>query len=129
MFFFGFLLSVEEDVEFVRKLEDIDVVEIPGTALFECEVSRLNTVAEWFCNNKPITASDKYELESKGVIHRLTIKDVDGKDEGDYKVVVKGKTSEAGLFVEGEQLIFGGIVGCVVLWENWCGIDQNFVFL
>ena len=104
--YFGFLLSVEEEVEFVRKLEDIDVVEIPGTALFECEVSRLNTVAEWFCNNKPITASDKYELESKGVIHRLTIKDVDGKDEGDYKVVVKGKTSEARLFVEGEQLIF-----------------------
>ena len=127
--YFGFLLSVEEEVEFVRKLEDIDVVEIPGTALFECEVSRLNTVAEWFCNNKPITASDKYELESKGVIHRLTIKDVDGKDEGDYKVVVKGKTSEAGLFVEGEQLIFFlEIVGCVVLWENWCGIDQNFVF-
>lgn len=106
MFILVFLLSVEEEVEFVRKLEDIDVVEIPGTALFECEVSRLNTVAEWFCNNKPITASDKYELESKGVIHRLTIKDVDGKDEGDYKVVVKGKTSEAGLFVEGEQLIF-----------------------
>ena len=96
----------------MRKLEDVDVFEIPGTATFECEVSRVNTVAEWFCNNKPITAGDKYELESKGVIHRLTIKEVDGKDEGDYKVVVKGKTSEAGLFVEGQHLIFGDGQAC-----------------
>lgn len=95
-------ISTEADVEFVRKLEDIDMKEIPSTVTFECEVSRLNTVAEWFVNDKPITASDKYEMESKGVIHRLTIKDADDKDEGDYKVVVKGKKSEAGLFVDGE---------------------------
>lgn len=94
-------LSLEEEVDFIRKLEDIDVFEIPATVTFECEVSKLNTIAEWFFNDKPITASDKYEFESKGVIHRLTVKDIDGRDEGDYKVVVKGKTSIAGLFVEG----------------------------
>ncbi|KAK7507540.1 hypothetical protein BaRGS_00001475, partial [Batillaria attramentaria] len=100
------VLVEEEEVEFVRKLEDIDVLEIPGTVTFECEVNKVNTVAEWFFKEQPITASDKYELESKGVIHRLTIKEVDGRDEGDYKVVVKGKKSEAGLFVEVAPQIF-----------------------
>lgn len=102
---FFFHLTAEEDLEFVRKLEDIDVKEIPGTALFECEVNKVSTVAEWFFNNQPLTASDKYEMESKGVIHRLKVKDVDGRDEGDYKVAVRGKTSEAGLFVEGVYFV------------------------
>lgn len=62
-------------------------------------------MAEWFFNNQPLTASDKYEMESKGVIHRLKVKDVDGRDEGDYKVAVRGKTSEAGLFVEGVYFV------------------------
>jgi hypothetical protein len=115
--------KTEADVEFIRKLEDVDVTEIPGTAVFECEVSRLHTTAQWFCNNQPITASDKFETESKGVIHRLTIKEVDGKDEGDYKVVVKSKSSEAGLFVEGD-LLSGYLVVCdCVCWRGG-GLDS-----
>ena len=101
----SFSFAAEAEMTFIRPLEDITVKEIPGTATFECEVSLLKTVAEWSINGKNITANDKYELESKGVIHRLIIKNVDGKDEGDVKIVVKGKKSEAKLFVHGENIL------------------------
>ena len=72
--------------------------------MFEAEVSKINVPAKWYHNEKVISADDKHEIFGKGVIHRLTIKDADGKDEGDYRVVVKDKKSEAKLTVQGKSL-------------------------
>ncbi|GFO38541.1 titin, partial [Plakobranchus ocellatus] len=97
---------IETDLEFIRPLEDINITEIPKTLVFEAEVSKINVPAKWYHNEKLISADDKHEIFGKGVIHRLTIKDADGKDEGSYKVVVKDKTSEAKLTVQVPPKIF-----------------------
>ncbi|KAJ8319891.1 hypothetical protein KUTeg_001478 [Tegillarca granosa] len=90
----------EEPIDFVRKLEDIDVNEIPGEATFECEITKDNITAKWFKDGKPIQPGDKYKMVSEGTIHRLVVSDVDSEDEGDYMVVLRGKKSEAELVVE-----------------------------
>lgn len=95
------LLYAETELEFIRPLEDITITEIPKTLTFECEVSKVNIPAKWYHNNNLITASDKHEFFGKGVIHRLTIINADGKDEGEYRIEVKNKKSEAKLSVEG----------------------------
>lgn len=88
-------------MEILRPLEDVTITEIPKTLTFECEVSKINVPGKWLHNGEPVVASDKYEIFGKGVIHRLTIHNVDGKDEGKYTIRVKDKSSEAKLAVEG----------------------------
>lgn len=48
-----------------------------------------------------LKASDKYVIDSKGPVHTLTIKEVDGRDVGLYSASCKNKTTEAKLSVEG----------------------------
>ncbi|GFS00827.1 titin [Elysia marginata] len=97
---------IESELEFIRNLEDTTITEIPKTLVFEAEVSKINVPAKWYHNDKVISADEKHELFGKGVIHRLTITDADGRDEGDYKVVVKDKSSEAKLTVQVPPKIF-----------------------
>ncbi|KAH9498303.1 hypothetical protein Btru_006488 [Bulinus truncatus] len=91
---------IETELEFVRPLESITITEIPKTLTFECEVSKVNVPAKWYHNGQLLSPSDKLEFFGKGVIHRLTIKDADGRDEGEYVIQVKDKKSEAKLTVE-----------------------------
>lgn len=98
LFYFWIL---EEVVEFVRKLSDVEVKEIPSTVTFECELSKPDMVAKWFRDGKPLGESDKYQMVVDGTVHKLVITDVDGEDEGDYSIVARGKKSEGELIVEG----------------------------
>lgn len=98
LFYFKIL---EEVVEFVRKLSDVEVKEIPSTVTFECELSKPDMVAKWFRDGKPLGESDKYQMVVDGTVHKLVITDVDGEDEGDYSIVARGKKSEGELIVEG----------------------------
>lgn len=98
LFYFYIL---EEVVEFVRKLSDVEVKEIPSTVTFECELSKPDMVAKWFRDGKPLGESDKYQMVVDGTVHKLVITDVDGEDEGDYSIVARGKKSEGELIVEG----------------------------
>ncbi|CAH1802739.1 unnamed protein product, partial [Owenia fusiformis] len=95
----GGVFVEEEPVEFIRKLEDQDVTEIPGTATFECELSK-EVPVQWFRHDKPITAGDKYDIIAEGRVHRLIVKNVNGDDEADFHVTARGKKSTAGLFIE-----------------------------
>lgn len=88
-------------MEFVRKLSDVEVKEIPSTVIFECELSKPDMVAKWFRDGKPLGESDKYQMVVDGTVHKLVITDVDGEDEGDYSIVARGKKSEGELIVEG----------------------------
>ncbi|KAK3083483.1 hypothetical protein FSP39_023775 [Pinctada imbricata] len=92
----------EEKIEFIRKLEDIEVKEIPCSTIFECELSKPDMPAKWFLDGKPLTEGDKYKMTVDGAVHRLQIDDIDGEDEGDYSIVVRGKKSEGELIVEGK---------------------------
>ena len=91
----------ETGVEFVRKLSDVNVDEIPGTATLECELSRDDVPVKWYRDNTALLPSNKYKMIDEGPVHKLKITDVDGEDEGPYAVVAKGQKSEASVFVEG----------------------------
>lgn len=96
----------EEVVEFVRKLSDVEVKEIPSTVTFECELSKPDIVAKWFRDGKPLGESDKFQMVVDGTVHKLVITDVDGEDEGDYSIVARGKKSEGELIVEVPPQLF-----------------------
>ncbi|XP_023933258.1 titin isoform X1 [Lingula anatina] len=100
------LLSVEEEkIDFIRTLEDVTVKEIPGTAVFECELTT-STQVQWMHDNKPITPSKKYSISVDGTtVHKLTINEADDEDEGEYSIAIKGKKSTANLHVQAPPLI------------------------
>lgn len=83
------------------------MTKIPDTITFECEISDAGATVEWLKGDRPLKKSDKYEPTAEGAIRRLVIKDVDGKDAGDYSVVFKNKTSKGTLTVEGKPFSCG----------------------
>lgn len=95
------LLFLETPLAFTRKLADVEVGQIPGVALLECELNKPDVPVKWFRDNKPLAPSKKYKMIDEGTIHKLEISDVDGEDEGNYYVVAGGLKSDANVFVEG----------------------------
>lgn len=69
-------------------------------ATFECEVTKPDYRAQWLKDGFDIHPSPKYDIGVAGRNYRLTVKDVDDRDAGDYAIVVKGHRSEARLDVE-----------------------------
>ena len=99
---FPTFLSVEP-VDFLTPLEDQEVNEIPGTATFECEISKKNLKAEWRKGGKPISANKKYKISVDGGKHRLVINDVIGEDEDEFTIFFEeGVESTANLLVKGQ---------------------------
>jgi len=90
----------------VRKLSDVEVDQLPGVAVLECELNKPDVPVQWFRDNKPLAPSNKYKMLDDGPVHKLTITDVDGEDEGVYSVVASGKKSEATVFVEGRSSLY-----------------------
>jgi titin len=84
-------LSVEEEpVVFVRKLTDLTCSEIPGEVKFECELNKSFVNAKWFRNGKEIFIEDsKYDFGREGPKHFLYVKGINGKDEGEYTIVLQ----------------------------------------
>ena len=75
---------------------------IPARVEFECELSRRDVEVTWLRGSKVIRVSDeKYEIVKEGATHRLVVIDVDGKDDGEYCVESRNKTSTARLSVQG----------------------------
>ena len=97
------MYSAEESVSFVRQLENQKTKSIPETVTFECELSVADASVEWLKGDRVLKKGDKYDLIVRGTVHRLVIKDAEGKDAGDYSVVFRKKTSGATLSVEGKD--------------------------
>jgi len=102
---FDFSFS-EESVSFIRLLENKKVTKIPDTIAFECEISDAGATVEWLKGDRPVKKGDKYEPTTDGAVRRLVIKDVDGKDAGEYSVIFKNKTSKGTLTVEGKPVFY-----------------------
>ncbi|XP_043921975.1 obscurin [Protopterus annectens] len=49
-----------------------------------CEVSKITTEVKWYKNEKLITASKKFRLESAGKTRRLVIQNIEKHDSGEY---------------------------------------------
>ena len=96
-------MLTEELVEFRRPLADVKVTKLPGSITLECEVSKSRLQPQWLKDDKPIRPSKKYDIVSDGCTHKLVIRDVDGMDEGDYKVMLKNSSSSANLSIQGER--------------------------
>ena len=97
-------LSTELPMTFVRPLANITVMEKQKLHL-ECEVSRPDKPAQWFKDNKPVTASARIRLKSDGGVHSLIIDSAELDDEAVYKVIVNGVESSAEVLVEGQCII------------------------
>lgn len=89
-------------VEFTRPLQDQTSTKIPDTVTFDCELSTPELPVEWFYAGRPIKRSAKYSIAADGCTHKLTVKDVDGRDAGEYSIEYKTKSSTAKLIVECE---------------------------
>lgn len=89
-------LSVEEEpVVFVKKLADITCDQVPGKVCFSCELNKPFVKAKWYRNGKEISDDDpKYDFGREGCKHFLNIKDVNGKDEGEYSIVLQEKSEK-----------------------------------
>lgn len=89
-------LSVEEEpVVFVKKLTDQVCEEVPGKVSFTCELNKPFVKAKWFRNGKELSEDDsKYDFGRDGCRHFLNIKDVTGKDEGEYSIVLQEKSEK-----------------------------------
>jgi hypothetical protein len=84
----------------VRPLANITVTENQKLHL-ECEVSRPDKPAQWFKDDKLVSATARIRLTSDGGVHSLDIDSADLDDEAVYKVVVNGAESSAEVLVEG----------------------------
>ena len=58
---------------------------------FECEVSKPDLTAHWLKDGFDLKPGPKYDMGVRGANYRLTVKDVDSRDIGDYAIVVKGE--------------------------------------
>ena len=85
-------LSVEEEpVVFVQKLTDVKCTKIPGQAIFECMLNKPFSEVVWFKNGIELPRNEKYVAAQDRKVHTLTVNDVDGKDIGEYTILLQGK--------------------------------------
>ena len=95
MSFFFFLPVVP--IQFTKPLMDVKVARLGEPATFLCEVTKPDARAQWLKDGFDLTHGPKYDIGVTGRNYRLTVKDVDDRDAGDYAVVVGGLFEE--LFV------------------------------
>ncbi|TGZ63952.1 hypothetical protein CRM22_006631 [Opisthorchis felineus] len=95
-------IAVEDpDWYFTRELKAQQCYENDEVVKLECEVSDRDAEVSWFRNEKPITASDKYEILSEQRVKRiLKIKKLVCEDEGNYVCKVAKKTTMCHLTVK-----------------------------
>ncbi|CDS41841.2 expressed conserved protein [Echinococcus multilocularis] len=95
-------VAVEDpDWFFNRELKQQNALETDPVATFECEVSDREAEVQWFKNDEPIVASDKYEIVSESRLKRiLRIKNIAMDDDATYTCKVAKKTTSARLVVK-----------------------------
>jgi len=102
LFHFCLLFCAVDKLGYLRPLEDVTLNDIGLSAEFECEISKEGLKAEWFKGDKPIKASDKFNITSQGGVHRLVITDCQGEDDAKYTIAFKDVKSTAKLSVKGK---------------------------
>lgn len=70
----------------------------------ECQVSRTSAKVKWYKNKTEIKPSKKYEIESEDVYRKLTINDVDERDEDTYTCDGIDDKTSCKLLVEGNLM-------------------------
>lgn len=72
---------------------------------FSCELSQSGLDVKWSKDGKSIRKSQKYEISQEQTLVKLTIRNVNAKDSGEYSCeVTGGPTSKAKLEIKGKGL-------------------------
>ena len=79
----------------MRPLKDVKFTRLGEDHMFEVELSRDRGKAQWLKDGIEIRSSNKYDIWHQERLHRLTIREVDDRDAGDYAILVKGHRSAA----------------------------------
>ncbi len=79
----------------MRPLQDHRATRLYDDYTFEVELSRDHGRAQWLRDGMEIRASNKYNIYHEAKHHKLTIREVDDRDAGDYAILVKGHRSAA----------------------------------
>ena len=102
---FPIVWFAEEVIEFVKELQDLYVTKLPSSETFECELNKPNVQVTWYRKDQPIKRSHKYDVIAEGRTHQLVVKDVEGKDEGEYSIIAKNARCEAKMTIHCKLLI------------------------
>lgn len=97
-------MSLSEDkLEILRPLEDVSLNDVGLTGVFECEISIGGLKPEWSKSNKVLKSDGRVSIIIDGNVHRLSITEASGEDEGQYTVNFKEQNvkSSAKLTVKG----------------------------
>jgi len=90
---------VRKHTEIVKALT-AQIVELGDDALFECQLSKSNTVT-WLKDSEPITQSSKHDIIQDGTFHKMVVQNVEQSDIGEYTIKVGDVISGVTLEVEG----------------------------
>lgn len=93
------MLQTAVPADFTMTLEDIKT-KANADAVFTCTVNDDESPVQWFINGKPVTPSHKHIIDSDGVEHTLTIRDLQPGDDCEVTVVVGDNSSSAKLSVQ-----------------------------
>uniref|UniRef100_A0A672M0W4 Obscurin-like protein 1 n=1 Tax=Sinocyclocheilus grahami TaxID=75366 RepID=A0A672M0W4_SINGR len=93
------VVNIPRIVEFIAELHNITVME-GEDATFKCVVSPEDAKLAWFRNGQPISSNEKFIISSNGLLHSLTISNLNLDDTGTYIFSVDNIRSIARLEVK-----------------------------
>ena len=111
----------------MRPLEDVTLNDVGLTATFECEISMPGLKAEWSKANKVLKSDGRVSVIVDGNVHRLTINEATGEDEGQYTISFvdfKDVKSTAKLHVKGTFLSFMSVC---ILYLFFCDFGPGLL--
>lgn len=89
-------------VTITKPLEEVQATE-GDTVTLTAEASQPQVESTWFKDDfELIPEENKFDMNTEGVSHELTIHDVETKDEGEYTLAIGDDTSTAMVWVEGK---------------------------
>ncbi|XP_036940158.1 obscurin-like isoform X7 [Acanthopagrus latus] len=117
-------LKVKElPVKFVKRLRD-KIAMYKHRGHLECQVSRASAKVKWYKNKMEIKPSKKYEIKSEDVYRKLTINDVDERDEDTYTCDATDDKTSCKLLVEEQSISIVRELSSVEVTEPFAAVFE-----
>ncbi|XP_070829419.1 obscurin [Chaetodon trifascialis] len=117
-------LKVKElPVKFVKRLRD-KIAMYKHRGHLECQVSRASATVKWYKNKMELKPSKKYEIKSEDVYRKLTINDVDERDEDTYTCDATDDKTSCKLLVEEQSISIVRELSSVEVTEPFAAVFE-----
>ncbi|KAM9349716.1 obscurin [Symphorus nematophorus] len=117
-------LKVKElPVKFVKRLRD-KIAMYKHRGHLECQVSRASAKVKWYKNKTELKHSKKYEIKSEDVYRKLTINDVDERDEDTYTCDATDDKTSCKLLVEEQSISIVRELSSVEVTEPFAAVFE-----